>query len=229
MGDFSRDNMGVLSDIPITFDVDTMSKRLKIGDRGKTEQLITLANTLIHPRAVYQVAYVERKTDVTVDIGRVQFTSSVLRKNLDAIERVFPYILTVGKALEQRTASAEDLLEQWYLEEIADATLNYIRQYLERHLQKKLRVGQLSSMNPGSLENWPITQQRELFSIFGDTQTIIGVSLTDSFLMIPRKSVSGILFPTEIKFYSCQLCPRERCIRRKTPYDRELAENYRLL
>jgi len=67
---------------------------------------------------------------------------------------------------------------------------------------------------------------RDRFSIFGDTQEIIGVRLNDSLLMIPRKSVSGIYFPTEIKFYNCQLCPRQKCIGRQAPYDPKLTESY---
>jgi len=82
-------------------------------------------------------------------------------------------------------------------------------------------------MNPGSLESWPITQQKELFSLFGNVEELIGVKLTDSCVMFPLKSVSGIYFPTEINFESCQLCPREKCIGRRTPYDPELAKKYR--
>ena len=73
-------------------------------------------------------------------------------------------------------------------------------------------------MSPGSLEDWPITEQTKLFSIFGDTERLIGVRLTDSMLMVPRKSISGILFPSEEGFTSCQLCDRERCPGRKAPY-----------
>jgi hypothetical protein len=36
--------------------------------------------------------------------------------------------------------------------------------------------------------------------------------------------VSGILFPTEETFASCQLCPREDCPNRRAPYDAELFE-----
>ena len=121
-----------------------------------------------------------------------------------------------------------DLLEQYYLEGIADLALHYTIMHLEKHLKRKYKLGQISSMNPGSLKDWPITQQKELFSIFTNTQKIIGVRLTDSFLMIPRKSVSGIYFPTEINFYSCQLCPREVCIGRRAPYDPKLAKSYRI-
>jgi hypothetical protein len=82
-------------------------------------------------------------------------------------------------------------------------------------------------MSPGSLADWPITQQEELFSIFGNVEDLIGVKLTESFLMVPLKSVSGIYFPTEIEFVSCQLCPREVCSGRRAPYDPDLAKKYR--
>jgi hypothetical protein len=46
-------------------------------------------------------------------------------------------------------------------------------------------------------------------------------------LMIPVKSVSGIFFPTEIKFESCQLCPVARCTGRRAHYDPDLEKKYR--
>lgn len=77
-------------------------------------------------------------------------------------------------------------------------------------------------MSPGSLEDWPVSQQSALFSLLGDTQHAIGVQLTESCLMVPTKSVSGIRFPMEDSFESCQLCPREDCPGRRAPYDEAL-------
>ena len=77
-------------------------------------------------------------------------------------------------------------------------------------------------MNPGSLEDWPIQQQTQVFELLGDPLRDVGVRLTDSFLMVPIKSVSGIRYPTETSFESCQLCPREKCTGRRAPYDPEL-------
>jgi len=228
----SQTSTEVLSDIPVKFDVDKVLRRLKIGNRVLREKkepiknLINMATGLITPRATYKVAYIENKKDAAVEIEKVEFESKVLRKNLDKIERVFPYVITIGKKLEDKVATTEDLLEQYYLEEIADIALDYIREYLEKYLQEKYRLEQLSRMSPGSLKDWPITEQQKFFSLFGDTQKLTGVTLTDSFLMIPRKSVSGIFFPTDVKFYSCQLCPKEGCIRRKAPYDSKLARSY---
>jgi hypothetical protein len=48
--------------------------------------------------------------------------------------------------------------------------------------------------------------------------------LTESLLMVPVKSVSGIVFANEEEFASCQLCPREDCPGRKAPYDPGLYE-----
>jgi hypothetical protein len=75
-------------------------------------------------------------------------------------------------------------------------------------------------MNPGSGNRnfWPIGQQRQLFQLLGDVEASVGVRLTDSFLMTPNKTVSGILFPTDVPFVSCQLCTRENCPRRRAQY-----------
>jgi len=81
-------------------------------------------------------------------------------------------------------------------------------------------------MAPGSLVDWPIEEQAPLFKLLGDVENSIGVKLTDSLLMLPAKSISGIYFPTEVSFFSCQLCPRQRCESRKAKYDPGLAEQY---
>jgi hypothetical protein len=84
-------------------------------------------------------------------------------------------------------------------------------------------------MSPGSLEDWPIEEQSPLFSILNGVEEYTGVGLAENFLMIPRKSVSGIYFPTETEFYSCQLCIKERCPGRRAGYSEEVAREYGIL
>ena len=81
-------------------------------------------------------------------------------------------------------------------------------------------------MAPGSLSDWPIEEQGPLFRLLGDVEASIGVRLTRNLLMLPAKSISGFYFPTEVSFYSCQLCPRKRCESRKAKYDEKQAEIY---
>jgi hypothetical protein len=44
--------------------------------------------------------------------------------------------------------------------------------------------------------------------------------------MVPLKSASGIYFPNETEFENCQLCPMEKCIGRRAPYDPDLVKQY---
>ena len=208
--------------IPVTLDVTEISARLRFdpvrAGFDSLDELIALAQGLILPRAVYDVAYVGAKGEGTVEVAGVTFQSTVLRANLDGVNKVFPYIITVGPELERAAAAQGDLLKQYYLEEMANYALEQAADWLSGQLEARYSLGKLSNMSPGSLEDWPITEQTKLFSIFGDTESLIGVRLTDSMLMLPRKSISGILFPSEEGFTSCQLCDRERCPGRKAPY-----------
>ncbi len=44
--------------------------------------------------------------------------------------------------------------------------------------------------------------------------------------MIPPTSVSEIIFPSEVRFESCQLCRRGNCPSRQAPFDPNLAQRY---
>lgn len=191
-------------------------------------ELLEKARPIAKPKAVYDVAYIDSKDGDTVTIAGVKFTSHVLRINLDKVERVFPYVVTCGREMDEMPLPPNDLMVSFCYDAIKEMAVQQARSYLQEHLTGTYALGQMSRMAPGAgaAEDWPITQQRQLFSIFGDTEKLIGVKLTDTCLMIPIKSVSGILFPTEIKFEACQLCPREQCVGRRAPYDTAMAQKY---
>ena len=67
---------------------------------------------------------------------------------------------------------------------------------------------------------WPTGGQRPLFTALRPEE--IGVTLNESCLMSPIKSVSGVLFPSESGFENCAVCPREGCQGRRAPYDAAL-------
>ena len=52
----------------------------------------------------------------------------------------------------------------------------------------------------------------------------IGVELTDTFLMLPVKSGSGLLFETEQSYENCSMCPRTDCPNRRAQFDKEKFE-----
>ena len=224
--------MKVLDAIPITLEFEDVARQLRLdanmGPSSIVRELMGVAEPLIQAKALYEVSYISQRGEDTVEVNGVTFRSRVLRVNLDTVERIFPYIVTIGKALEDKASSSNDLLKQFYLETMGDMALRSSRQYLEKYLKRHFGLGQLSRMSPGSLKDWPVTEQKPLFSVFGNVEDLIGVTLTDNMLMIPRKSVSGMFFPTEVSFFSCQLCSRKDCPARMAPYDETLKEKYGL-
>jgi len=221
--------MPIIEKIKVNISLDELRKRLHMEnncDMSEIQPLIDVAVKLIEPRALYDVRYIEEKLEDGVIVTGRRFTSRVLRKNLDQVERVFPFVVTLGSQLGEKQAAGTDLLENFYLDTIGNVALTSARKQLERHLKSQFALEKISSMAPGSLADWPIEEQAPLFKLLGDVENSIGVKLTDSLLMLPAKSISGIYFPTEASFFSCQLCPRQRCESRKAKYSPKLAEEY---
>lgn len=224
--------MVVLDEIPADLKLDRLMKSLHIKPESthaaRLQELIAEWTLRMRPKAVYDVGYIERKDGDSVTVNGVTFTSRVLRTNLGTAERIFPYVATCGGELDEIGQSLDDFLEQFWLDAIKGALLNCATRFLHHHLNVKFALGHTSTMGPGSagMEIWPIQQQRQLFSLFGDVEELIGVKLTPSYLMVPNKSVSGFRFPTEISYKSCQVCQREKCPSRAAPFDQALWESY---
>ena len=229
--------MEVFDNIPIDLNLEAVIKRMRLRNRNdrileQIREMLDTARPIAKPKAIYEVTYVDNKNGDSLEIGGVKFTSRVLRVNLDKVERVFAYVVTCGRELDEIEIPSTDFIKGYYLDQIKETAVVLARQYVEKYLKKRHALGQMSRMAPGAGAeiDWPITQQMELFSLFGGRDKVtelIGVKLTDTFLMVPIKSVSGIFFPTEVSFESCQLCPRERCVGRRAPYDPEVVKKYR--
>lgn len=216
----------VLDQIPYRAHMPSLTRRLRMtedsADLSDLRQLVEKAEVVARPKALYAVGYIEERGDEHVVIDAVTFTSRILRVNLEHAHRAFVYVATCGTELEMWARSLTDLLQRYWAEAIQEAALREATQTLDRVLAERYRPGKTSAMAPGSLGEWPLSEQRALFAALGDVKGAIGVELTDSLLMIPAKSVSGIRFPTTESFESCQLCPRADCPGRRAPYDRTL-------
>jgi hypothetical protein len=216
----------VLDNVPVSFDPEEFQKLTHIdlsAPSGQAAaQLLRGALRIARPKALYKVCYIEDRSEEAVELEGVRFSSSVLSRNLSDVERVFAYIATCGVELDGADIPQGDVLAQYALDGLKEMALRAAIEHLKGHLAAEygLQAGKLSTMNPGSgnRDVWPISQQKPLFRLLGDVEGSIGVRLTDSYLMTPNKTVSGVLFPTEVPFVSCQLCTREDCPRRRAAY-----------
>ncbi len=215
-----------LNNITLNVDIDKAVEKLHI--KGKDNyikqftELLEKAKSIVNPKVLYKEAYIEQKDDDFVVIENVKFESRILAVNMKDNYKAFPFIVTCGIELEEWGNSLQDIMDQFWADYIKQAALNSAREYLKNSLKDNFNLGKYSQMNPGSLDDWPLSEQKKLFKLLGNPTDSIGVELTESFLMMPNKTVSGIIFAADVDYTNCQLCPRENCPGRKSPYDEEL-------
>jgi hypothetical protein len=216
----------VLDDIPFEIDFEVLLSRARVdrdsGHYPELQRLADQAQAIACPKAVYKVGFIGDRGQDHVAIDGMTFTSRILRVNLEQAHRIFLYVATCGVEIAAWAGSLDDLLHRYWAEAIQVMALRCASQAMNRHIDGCYRPGKTSFMSPGSLGDWPLSQQRPLFASLGDVRAKIGVRLSDSLLMVPAKSVSGIRFPAEESFESCQLCSRENCPGRRSPYDEAL-------
>ncbi|NLO72517.1 MAG: vitamin B12 dependent methionine synthase [candidate division WS1 bacterium] len=221
----------ILDHIPVHLERQDLIQRLDLpesdpGLHGIAAALVTDVLQVARPQALFTVAYVKPLEDDAVAFNGVRFASKVLRQNLDGVGRVFPYVATCGRELESLPLPPGDFMAPYMLDTLKETILRVALGYLFEHIRRHYALGRTAQMNPGSLPDWPLSEQRALFSLFGNVERLIGVRLSDTCLMFPIKSVSGLLFPTERTYLNCQLCRREVCPNRQAPLDPVLAEQY---
>lgn len=216
----------IIDPLPFALDVSALGEKLRIraNHRAEVTDLAAEATAIARPKALYKLAFIEAKDDDSITADGVTFKSRVLRVNLDGLHRFFAFVGTAGRELEAWADSKQDMLTHFYADAINEAVLHSALVTFINRLTDQYQLGTTAAMNPGSLTDWPLKEQRPLFAMLGDVRSAVGVELTDSLLMTPRKSVSGILFVAEETFASCQLCPRHDCPNRRAPYDAGLFE-----
>ncbi len=190
--------MAILENISVSLSLDKVRRRLHMKPDSDMNQVRTLVDTvqqLIEPRAIYKVCYIEAKSEDSVIVGGLRLSSQVLRKNLDRVERIFPYAITLGSKLGEKQNACSDILENYYLDCIGNLALTSVQKQLKKHLQSKFALEKMSSMAPGSLSDWPIEEQGPLFKLLGDVEASIGVRLTRKPLDDSGQIYLRFLFP----------------------------------
>ena len=93
-----------LFDIPFSPTFNEYGKKIKIDKYASMEKtvhsLFLETAPLIRPKAILKECYLAEKNHDSVILEGYTFTSAVLRKNFDPVERVFAYVATCGNELE---------------------------------------------------------------------------------------------------------------------------------
>lgn len=187
--------------------------------------MLKAAAKIASPKALYAVAPVHAVDAGAVKAGGILIESELVSEKLSGLSRVFPYVCTCGAELESWSAEyASDPLSMYWADEIKKLYLGRVISLFYAYISGHYDIrSHFSQLNPGSLKQWPLQGQRQLFAMIGEDEIYerIGVRLTDSFLMLPSKSVSGIGFESETDYHNCSLCPRSDCPNRRAPMEKK--------
>ena len=232
--DTKKENQYVI-DIPVTIDRTLVLKYLGKNERTRAimekhlGELIPMAQSAIKAKGMFKVSCVGNKGDDWVEIDGVKLTSKVLAKSLENTNTIFPYIFTSGKELDELPVSSKDYLRYFCLDAVKMTASLQAAAYLMNYIKEKYSLPEITHLHPGEFADFPIEQQVPLFSLFHDTESLIGVKLTSTKTIQPVKSGSGVVFSNGTSFESCALCLQSRCPGRRAPYNPRLAEQFGIL
>ena len=161
--------MAVLDRISVSIDYQAVCRKVRIPEESEFANdlglLVDEAQSKAKPKAVYAVSFIESRTGSTVTIDGVKFESKVLRKNLEKVERVFPFVVTCGSELDELVCGKDDFLKQYWIETIKEVVLEMGIDFLSlaKSVQPSINAILMSGSDDISeLENF-LTEREILF------------------------------------------------------------------
>ena len=179
--------------------------------QAETNMIMAQVRTILQPEFCF---FVTRELP-DFDMGKI------IMNQLRGAEGYALFIATCGEAFErflQQLKAEGDMVRVFIADAMGSVIAEKCADEMEKNLQlsiDKLGWKHTNRFSPGYC-GWHVSQQQLLFPLFNG-QTC-GVTLTDSSLMLPIKSVSGIIGVGEKVRrldYTCGLCNFEKCYKRK--------------
>ena len=216
----------LMDDLPWSVDRDAALKRLRVmeDDLEDFDEIYEKTLALIKPVYYAGVESVEQNDGSGVVIGGIRFDSRVVSVNLKNAKTVYPYVGTAGRAAYEYALGIDDEIMRYWADQLCEMAFKSAAGSFILRMREKVGSEKLSALAPGSVIDWPISQQKPLFELLGDVYAHTGIFLEKSFLMRPVKSGSGLLYVSEKHFESCSLCPKENCPNRRAPFDKDKFE-----
>jgi len=178
------------------------------------------AHSLINPLFSYVIKDVEwARGSIALIEGSIIFKSRVIAKLLQRCPQVAIFLVTIGKYLEETAwqLSRDGLiLEATVLDAIGSDAVEKVVDFAQARIKDIVKAQGLvisRRFSPGYCD-WNIGQQQMLF--YALTGNTLGVRLTGECLMIPQKSISGIIgigpSKADVEDYNpCKTCRKKNC------------------
>lgn len=159
--------------------------------------MIQKARPLLAPTAVYEILDIQEfRHDRVVLSPRMSLHSPRLVQALGGAQQIAVAICTIGADLEQAAGAmfaAGDFVDAAILDGVGSAAVEELSQRVCREIEGLAKQNGLSTsipLSPGE-PDWPVEAQQDLFDLLPAAE--IGVTLTESYMMRPLKSLSLVM------------------------------------
>ena len=181
------------------------------------QECVKLCESILTPRVCYAFYPITRR-DGLLDLGFAQTASAALKRNLTGCEEIVLFAATIGLEMDRLIARYAHLSpsKSVMLQAIGAERIEALCDAFENEL---IRQGHEISprFSPG-YGDLPLDLQRDIFAAL-DCPKHMGVSLNESLLMSPSKSVTAIIgLDGEASgrcTHNCALCALTNCIYRR--------------
>lgn len=162
---------------------------------------------------------------LVLSVGETHFNvGGIISRQLKGSEAYVFFVATAGHGFDnwlQTLKRDGDIAKTYIADTMGSIIAEKTADAMEKELERTLAVSHpgwlhTSRFSPGYC-GWHVREQQMLFSLFPVVKPC-GVTLTDSSLMLPIKSVSGVIGLGEKARkldYSCGLCTAENCYKRR--------------
>ena len=188
------------------------------------DEYVENAHHLIEPSYSYIIRDIDHVQDSLVFIGgSIVLESDIIARLLERCQKVALLVVTIGDHLEDMAgwlAKQGNIVQAAVLEATGSDAVEKVADFVQCRVEEiAQRYGMIVSrrFSPGYCD-WDIKQQKMIFRAVDGN--LAGVHLTNSCLMVPRKSISGIMgigaASEGVGTYNpCMVCDRENCCGRR--------------
>lgn len=186
--------------MPLSVSVAEISRYLRIGRRlpeqellERVERLNKMASAVIRPSYTWRRF---RISDNAITSGGIRLDiCGTLTRHIAGCKDAYLVCGTIGTGFDalQRRVSTLSGADAFVMQAIGAAMIEHLMDATEELIRRELADGEdlVSRYSPG-YGSFPLAAQRELLELL-DAPRSVGVSLTDTLLMVPSKSVSAII------------------------------------
>jgi hypothetical protein len=156
-----------------------------------------------------------------IRVNDIEFNSGkIITGSLKKSEKIALFLMTAGKGIEmwsRKMIRDGDPLSGYIIDLLGSETVESATDLMQGDLEMKMkdRGSRITNRYSPGYCGWLVQEQQKLFSLF--PENFCDISLSKSSLMIPIKSVSGIIgIGKDVRktAYSCNICDMENCIYR---------------